>query len=203
MSPSGRLSGSLPVSIGAHCVAIGVLLVAPLTTDLTVPGLITRAPSLWRQSPYARRRSSGRQQRQLGLVRRPITMGRLCRPPNPGGLIGRAAVPDVPVGDVSASMIWARLSKAPDDSSRRRRPCPAYPDPFASASSCTRRGRSSTCGPRTPRSRVRREWKGRSFSRRFSTAMAASIEHESRDRFRCSTLQRWMRCGSGGTRQPY
>jgi protein TonB len=91
----------------AHCVAIGVLLVAPLTTDLTVPGLITRAPSFVAAVAVPP---------PPPLVRAATTPTRLgaqayhdgapaTAPPKiiPEDSSAAPTVPDVPVGDVSAS----------------------------------------------------------------------------------------------------
>ena len=207
MSPSGRLSGSLQVSIGVHCVAIGVLLVAPLTTDLTVPGLITRAPSYVAAvavpPPPPLVRAATRQTR-LGAQAyhdgAPATA-----PPkiNPEDSSAAPPVPDVPVGDVSASSDLGAIVEGAGRFVAPPPPMPRVSGPVRVSELVHPPRKIVDVRPAYPRSRVRREWKGRSFSRRFSTAMAASIEHESRDRFRCSTPQRWMRCGSGGARQPY
>ncbi len=207
MSPSGRLSGSLPVSIGVHCVAIGVLLVAPLTTDLTVPGLITRAPSYVAAvavpppPPLVRAATT-----QTPLAAQAYHDGAPATAPpkiNPEDSSAALPVPDVPVGDVSAS---SDLGAIVEGAGRFVAPPPHAPRirtrsrQRARAPAAEDRRRAA----RVPRDRASGEGgRARSFSRRFSTAMAASIEHGSCDRFRCSTPQRWMRCGSGGTRQPY
>jgi protein TonB len=45
MSPSGRLSGTLPVSVGVHFVALLGCLVWPLTTGITLPPVPSRLPT--------------------------------------------------------------------------------------------------------------------------------------------------------------
>ena len=52
MSPSGRLSGSLPVSIGVHCVVLGALLLGPLTSGLNLPGLPIKMAAYVAAWPY-------------------------------------------------------------------------------------------------------------------------------------------------------
>ncbi len=108
MSPSGRLSGSLPVSIGVHCAAIGVLLVGPLTTGLTVPGVITRAPSsvaavavpppppLVRAAPMPTTPLAAQAHYDGAPTAAPPTI-------NPEDSSSALPAPDVPVSDVSGS----------------------------------------------------------------------------------------------------
>jgi protein TonB len=45
MSPSGRLSGTLPVSVGVHCVALLGFLVWPLTAGITLPQVPPKLPT--------------------------------------------------------------------------------------------------------------------------------------------------------------
>jgi periplasmic protein TonB len=104
MSPSGRLSGTLPVSVGVHFVALAGFLVWPLTSGLTLPRVPSRlAPCILAVAipapPLVRRVSTAASTDHAAAYGAPTKAPEKIYPEAPSPA---PSLPDVPIGDASS-----------------------------------------------------------------------------------------------------
>jgi len=104
MSPSGRLSGTLPVSVGVHFVALLGFLVWPLTSGLTLPRVPSRLPSYIAAvaipaPPLVRRAPAVTSTDHAGEDGAPTKAPEKIYPEAPSST---PSLPDVPIGDASS-----------------------------------------------------------------------------------------------------